>query len=455
MNNDTENSDLKRRIKALETENKRLKKYNECDKIIQNINKVHQALKPLYVRLDELVLNPGLEHIALNIFQHLDLPTLSRCRQVSSNWKKCIDNDKYWWKKVLKHQVGDVPYKVYLDPHGQPIHDSDLVEVLNYICAQDNLTNMKLLGQLILDFYVFLNDQRLPCSESASLDTPIHYAAFKNRMDIFDFLAKIPVMPNLNIPNVFQYDNQKHETLLGNACVENQTLVLEYFMNLKGDKKIDFNCKANGLEGDLTIGDDEGFTLFHEACNSENIEVVKLFLKYAEELNIALNQRDSWEETPFLSETTSKDVLGLLLNDERIDVNATNVEGNTKLSKAFDFNDFSEEENLEVIDCLLSSSRIDVKISRVGHLQRTLLHTACQNKFHRGVEKLLKVAKNRGIDVNQKDSKGLTAAHHAFGYNMGFTGQLLEVTSPFTLTKFSPTIEVILKYTKELDILYG
>ena len=35
---------------------------------------------------------------------------------------------------------------------------------------------------------------------------------------------------------------------------------------------------------------------------------------------------------------------------------------------------------------------------------------------------------------------------------MGFTGQLLEVTSPFTLTKFSPTIEVILKFTKELDI---
>ena len=35
---------------------------------------------------------------------------------------------------------------------------------------------------------------------------------------------------------------------------------------------------------------------------------------------------------------------------------------------------------------------------------------------------------------------------------MGFTGDFLEVAPTFTLTKFSPTIEVILRFTKELDI---
>ena len=150
MNNDTENSDLKRKIKALERENKRLKKDNECDKIIQNINKVHQALKPRYVRLDELVLNPGLEHIALNIFQHLDLLTLSICRRVSSNWKKCIDNDKYWWKKVLKN------LKDQMEDDDQPAaSDPDFIETLNYICAQETLANMKLFGHPILDHHAF------------------------------------------------------------------------------------------------------------------------------------------------------------------------------------------------------------------------------------------------------------------------------------------------------------
>ena len=125
MNNDTENSDLKRRIKALERENKRLKKDNECDKIIQTINNVHQALKPLYVRLDELVLNRGLEHIALNIFQHLDLPTLSRCRQVSSNWKKCIEYFfNHWSWFCFKWSWTDLDmFGGLLETLGQPADD--------------------------------------------------------------------------------------------------------------------------------------------------------------------------------------------------------------------------------------------------------------------------------------------------------------------------------------------
>ena len=440
----TENSKLKRRIRALERENKRLKQDNEIDKIIQTVNKIHKALKPRYVRLDELVRNSGLQHIAQNIFQHLDLPTLSRCRQVSSSWKICIDNDKYWWKKLLKH-------KSFIWT-GNGMDLPDLVETLNYICAKETLANMKLFGQLVLDYFLCLKKPQLwkGFRESASFDTPIHYAAHKNRLDIFDFLANIPVLPNLNIQNRYEYSDQLQGTLLGNACAENQTLVLEYFMNLKGAKKIDFNCKIEGYEEG-----DRGFSLFHEACKFGNIEVVKLFLKYADELNIDLNLREStcverW--TPFML-TSSTEVLELLLNDKRIDVNATNDDGDTLLSYAFDYNNNDEEENVELIDCLLRSPRIDLNSGPLAHLQRTLLHRACQNKFHQRAEALLKAAIKRGFDVNQKDLRGLTAAHFAFGYNMmGFTGNLLEVTLPFTLTKFSPTIEVILKFTKELDI---
>ena len=40
---DTENANLKRRIRALEKENKRLKQDNEIDEIIQTVNRVHQG----------------------------------------------------------------------------------------------------------------------------------------------------------------------------------------------------------------------------------------------------------------------------------------------------------------------------------------------------------------------------------------------------------------------------
>ena len=153
--------------------------------------------------------------------------------------------------------------------------------------------------------------------------------------------------------------------------------------------------------------------------------------------------------TPFMY-ARSKDVLELLLNDDRIDVNAINEDGETKLSSTFDYNSkrYYGERYLEVIDCLLSSPRIDVNFSGGLFRQTTLLQRACENRFHEGAEAVLKVAKKRGIDVNQRDANGLSAAHFAFAY----APRHVDETLPFTVARLSPTIEVILKFTKELEI---
>ena len=79
--------------KRLEQDNKKLK-LDSCYEVKQAMENLHEALKPRYVRLDELVTNPGLQHVALYIFKKLDPKTLGNCRLVSREWKNCIDNGK-------------------------------------------------------------------------------------------------------------------------------------------------------------------------------------------------------------------------------------------------------------------------------------------------------------------------------------------------------------------------
>ena len=88
-------SDLQKEVENLKNENKKLKKENT------DIVKCMEALTS-YVKLDDLVHNPGLEHIAAQIFKYLDPKSLGQCRAVSKGWKSFIDNDKYWWIQVLE-----------------------------------------------------------------------------------------------------------------------------------------------------------------------------------------------------------------------------------------------------------------------------------------------------------------------------------------------------------------
>ena len=54
-----------------------------------------------FFQLEKLVHNPGLKHIALQIFSKLDPKSHVNCRLVSKGWKDCIDNDKCLMQKQL------------------------------------------------------------------------------------------------------------------------------------------------------------------------------------------------------------------------------------------------------------------------------------------------------------------------------------------------------------------
>ena len=78
---------LKRQNEELLAENKRLKQENhenQCFEIRKSMQKLHEALKPRYVRLDELVKNSGLKHVALNIFKKF--VTVRHCSAVARSF---------------------------------------------------------------------------------------------------------------------------------------------------------------------------------------------------------------------------------------------------------------------------------------------------------------------------------------------------------------------------------
>ena len=105
---------------------------------------------------------------------------------------------------------------------------------------------------------------------------------------------------------------------------------------------------------------------------------------------------------------------------------------------------------MQIIDLLQKSPRIDVNL--VDKRGRTPFHFACRNphsrKDGRRAELFLKMALEKGdIDVNPRNKKGRTPTHYACRFQ-GYEN----VKPPFTLNKFSATIEVILKYVKILGI---
>ena len=138
--------------------------------------------------------------------------------------------------------------------------------------------------------------------------------------------------------------------------------------------------------------------------------MLKLFLDHATELKIDLNVKDDIRDgmTPFMF-TKTKEVAELILGDERIDVNATDNGNGTILDylcgrdETLYHEDFTEEQIVETLDFLLHSHRIDYPNEDVSPL-----HTACFYGHEARVETILKVVKEKGIDINAKNVNGRT-----------------------------------------------
>ena len=248
---------LKREILAYEVKIKKMEKGNQCHDIMDSMEKLHESLKERHFRIEKFIQNPGLQHIALAIFKNLDPKSLGNCRVVSKEWKACIDQDKYWWNLQLVKckEIIEIAMTRNDDPlwngYGFPGFP-EFLKTMDHIYEKESMENLQLFAAFMSSYQV-----KITKIEYWYWETPLHFAADENRIDIFDMLVKSPHMNNMNVDSIQLQEGCKglQRTLLGHACFNNQVDVVEFFMNLEGDKKVDFNKMPFW-----------GFSLFHCAC---------------------------------------------------------------------------------------------------------------------------------------------------------------------------------------------
>ena len=245
-------------------ESKRLKRHHDqCFQIFKAVKNLHKALKPRYVRLDELIQNRGLQHLARSIFWFLDYSSLTSCRLVSKSWKDFIDNncDKLfeYWKLLLQllsickksqfrvenFYAYDLDDEEYLD-WSLEVNHPDFMVVFDYFSEKGSLPDLLTFKKFMVEYCdamrAYMEDT--PEDRKPYFDSPLHYAADQKRFDIFDIVVKTP-LENINIENRHSGNSLRghHASILGEACEKGQLDVIRYFINLKvqGSKKIDFN----------------------------------------------------------------------------------------------------------------------------------------------------------------------------------------------------------------------
>ena len=52
--------------------------------------------------MENFINNPGLQHIAENVFLNLNHENLEKCRLVNESWKNILDNPMFWIKKFIR-----------------------------------------------------------------------------------------------------------------------------------------------------------------------------------------------------------------------------------------------------------------------------------------------------------------------------------------------------------------
>jgi len=231
---------LKRQIEELDEEKMRLEQDN---KRLKQDNKLYQVQnqksmeKQEYIRLNELVCNPGWEHVALQIFKNLDRKSLGSCRSVSKNWKACIDNDKHWWQSLI------LEYKSFMIKKDDQLEE--FIEAMQYVHDNESLKNLELFATFMTDYCRNVKANLA----TNNFDSPLHYAADRNRIDFLQIIARSPMKKmNLKHWNPFTrfYGPYREGTLLSEAIDKNRIDVIEFYMNRKGDKKVDF-CERDSL----------------------------------------------------------------------------------------------------------------------------------------------------------------------------------------------------------------
>ena len=125
--------------------------------------------------MDLLTKNPGLQLVAEEIFQNLNVLDLENCEEVSKSWKAILRNSSFWLRKCRKNDDNDVDSKktgnAWKTVISMVLKDTNLEE--NLCC------HLKMI-----------------CKGEENYKSPIYWASENGHSDVVKVLAPISNNPN-------------------------------------------------------------------------------------------------------------------------------------------------------------------------------------------------------------------------------------------------------------------
>ena len=310
--------------------------------------------------LNSILENPGLDHIAVEIFQNLDIEALAESIKVSKQWCRFIKENKAIWASKF--------------PKKFPLHDA---------CITGNTMEVNLL--LTLGFDINAKDKEG--------ETPLNQACQNQNVQIVEILCK---QPGIDVNVKGKHDNPAIQKAIFSRWLsmkENyyKDCVYEIVKILCQHPKTDLNAKETR----------RGYTALHYACMKGHDKVVDLL---CQQKSIDINVVFRYDETPLITATryNREKVVGVLLRQQNIDINYQKDGGKTALHEA------CKNNNLGIVKLLCQHPNIDVNIQATR--DASPLHLACE----RGSLYIFKILlEHPSINVYTRDSSGKTPIEKA------------------------------------------
>ena len=212
--------------------------------------------------MNNLVNTEGLNHLALAIFKFLDNKSLATCRQVNHTWKDLIESQKFFYARKLLKMVKENPDLFKFGNSQWFSIVEDLIEN-----NEHELKDLKNMTTFLTLFFKAKSNYVKNGHQS-----PLEWIASKTSNDFkwakwMEFCMKY--LHTFGWYNIRKYPDSR--TALKTAVYENNAPVLKLLLE-----------NGQGKEMDFEEPDANGFNPFIWACVRGGVEIVKLYLQYAD-----------------------------------------------------------------------------------------------------------------------------------------------------------------------------
>lgn len=285
--------------------------------------------------MDLFLKNPGLFHLAENIFAKLDAVSSARCRLVSKSWRDFIDNSKSLSKaeldRILNFRITSEKSTIF---QAYP----KWIKVFEFIKRRKNSEDISLfLGSMKRYLQCFKLQKNLYMD-------PLQFAITQNIFKVHEFL-------NLVLKSGYEFAQKEGNNLFRFGLTQENCKVLKILFEHSEELSIDLKTT---LRWGPSISDD-GSNILHVACRRRNVELIQMIMKKPNSIDFnAINRRG---QTPFFIACLFNFVEGIktfLDNAEKfgIDLNAID---NSWICTPFDI--AVKNGHLEIVEILLDASK--------------------------------------------------------------------------------------------------